>query len=152
MTFLPVYLDSSAIVKLVVEESETRALIAALDRWPDRVSAALARVEVHRALRRSGQPKSWHAKADAVLDSLVLIRMDDVVMARAAAFGSQKVRSLDALHLAAALSIGDDPAALITYDSRLARVATDEGLTVLHPGVERLGAIDLPSESHSRLP
>jgi predicted nucleic acid-binding protein len=138
MSFLPVYLDSSAIVKLILEESETKALVAALDRWPDRVSAALARVEVHRALRRGGQPKAAHAKADAVLDSLVLIRMDDLVLTRAAAFSNPNVRSLDAIHLAAALSIGDDPDALITYDARLARVAGHEGLTVLHPGVASL--------------
>ena len=133
-SFLPVYLDSSAIVKLVVEEPETGALIAALDRWPDRVSAALARVEVHRALRRHGRPKSVHAKADAVLDSLVLIRLDDGLLSQAASFSKPDMRSLDAIHLAAALSIGDDPDALITYDVRLARAAAAEGLNVLHPG------------------
>ena len=138
MTFLPVYLDSSAIVKLIVEEPETRALLGALERWPDRVTAGLARVEVHRALQRSGQPKAAHTKAAAVLDALILIRIDDVVLSRAADFRNPAVRSLDAIHLAAALTIGDDPAALITYDARLARVAKDEGLTVLHPGVERL--------------
>lgn len=138
MSFLPVYLDSSAIVKLVVEEPETSALAVALERWPDRVSTALARVEVHRALRRTGQPKSARAKADAVLDSLVLIRLDDAVLSRAAAFSDANVRSLDAIHLAAALTMGDDPDALITYDARLAGLAEQEGLTVLHPGVDRL--------------
>ena len=138
MNVLPVYLDSSAIVKLIIEESETHALVTALDRWPDRVSAALARVEVHRALRRRGQPKAAHTKADAVLDSLVLIRMDDLLLSRAAAFTNPNVRSLDAIHLAAAQSIGDDPDALITYDARLARLAEHEGLTVLHPGIKGL--------------
>jgi predicted nucleic acid-binding protein len=138
VSFLPVYLDSSAIVKLVVEEPETSALAVALERWPDRVSTALARVEVHRALRRTGQPKSARAKADAVLDSLVLIRLDDAVLSRAAAFSDANVRSLDAIHLAAALTMGDDPDALITYDARLAGLAEQEGLTVLHPGVDRL--------------
>ena len=138
MSFLPVYLDSSAIVKLIIEESETKALVTALDRWPDRVSSALARVEVHRALRRRGQPKVAHAKAEAILDSLVLIRMDDMALSRAAAFTNPDIRSLDAIHLAAAQSIGDDPDALITYDARLARLAEHEGLTVLHPGIGRL--------------
>src|SRR5262245_34180035 len=114
MNFLPVYLDSSAIVKLIVDEPETDTLIEALERWPDRVSSALARVEVHRALRRAGRPKAAHVKADAVLDALVLIRLDDPVLSRAAAFGHPQMRSLDAIHLASALTIGDDPDALIT--------------------------------------
>lgn len=138
MSFLPVYLDSSAIIKLLINEPETEALAAALDRWPDRVSAALARVEVHRALRRAGRPRATHAKADAVLDGLVLIRLDELVLSRAASFTNPQMRSLDAIHLAAALTIGDDPDALITYDVRFARVASQEGLRVLHPGVDRL--------------
>jgi len=135
---LPVYLDSSAIIKLIVREPETEALVAALERWPDRVSSALARVEVHRALRRAGRPKVAHVKADAVLDALVLIRVDEPMLTRAASLGDRQMRSLDAIHLAAALTLGDDPDALITYDVRLARLASEEGLTVLHPGVARL--------------
>ena len=138
MNYLPVYLDSSAIIKLIVREPETDALAAALERWPDRVSAALARVEVHRALRRAGRPRAAHVQADAVLDALVLIRLDEPVLARAASLADRQMRSLDAIHLAAALTIGDDPDALITYDVRLARLASQEGLTVLHPGVDRL--------------
>lgn len=138
MNFRPVYLDSSAIVKLVVEEPESDALFEALERWPDRVSAALARVEVHRALRRTGQPAAAHKKAEAVLDSLVLIRLDDPVLARAASFSNPKIRTLDAIHLAAALTIGDEPEAVLTYDGRLAALAMEEGLSVLHPGVDRL--------------
>ena len=135
MSFRPVYLDSSAIVKLVIREPETDALVAALEPWLDRVSAALSRVEVHRALRRSGRSRDAHARADDVLGSLVLIRLDDFVLSRAASFDNPQIRSLDAIHLAAALTIGDDPEALVTYDSRLAKLAQNEGLTVLHPGV-----------------
>jgi uncharacterized protein len=109
-----------------------------LEAWPDRVSAAVARVEVHRALWRSGCSKTAHARADDVLDSLVLIRLDDLVLSRAASLSNPQIRSLDAIHLAAALTIGDDPEALVTYDARLARLAIDEGLRVLHPGVQRL--------------
>ena len=138
MNDLPVYLDSSAIIMLIVREPETEALVAALERWPDRVSSALARVEVHRALRRAGRPKVAHVKADAVLDALVLIRVDEPMLTRAASLGDRQMRSLDAIHLAAALTLGDDPDALITYDVRLARLASEEGLTVLHPGVARL--------------
>lgn len=136
--FLPVYLDSSAIVKLVVTEPESQALTATLARWPDRVTSALARVEVHRALYRTNQPPSVHLRADDVLASLILLRLDDAVLAYAASFRNPNMRSLDAIQLATALSIGDDPEAVITYDVRLARVAELEGLKVLHPGVDRL--------------
>jgi uncharacterized protein len=138
VTFLPVYLDTSAIVKLVVAEPETDALRAALERWHDYVSAALSRVEVHRALRRAGAPASAHRRADDVLEGLVLIRLDEPVLTRAATFTDPALRALDAIHLATALTIGDDPDAFITYDARLARAARRERLAVQHPGVEQL--------------
>ncbi len=134
MSYLPVYLDSSAIVKLIVPEPETDALFAELERWPDRVSSALAEAEVHRALKRARQLKSAHSRADAVLATIGLIRIDAPVLARAAQFVSPGMRSLDAIHLAAALTIGDDPEAFITYDDRQAKAATAEGLKVVQPG------------------
>jgi len=139
VNFLPVYLDSSAIVKLVVPEPETDALLEALGRWSDRVSVSMARVEVHRALRRTGRPRSAHARADAVLEGLVLLRVDDPLLDRAAALKNRQLRTLDAMHLAASLAIGDAPDAFITYDARLARAARRERLNVLHPGAAGLG-------------
>ena len=138
MSFLPVYLDTSAIVKLVVPEAETEALLSALERWPDRLSSAVAAVELHRALRRAGASRAVRARADAVLSALVLVRVDDPVLQRAAALGDRFLRSLDALHLATALSLGDDPDGFITYDARLARAARRQRLAVSHPGVARL--------------
>ena len=138
MSFLPVYLDASALLKLVVVERESTELAAELNRWPDRVSASIVRVEVHRALHRAGLSKSLHSAADTVLDGLILIRVDEPLLGRAAMFRNPQLRALDAIHLAAALSIGDDPAAFITYDARLARAAELERLTVLHPGVQKL--------------
>ena len=138
MSFLPVYLDTSAIVKLVVPEPETDALLAVLGRWPDRVSSVLARVEVHRALWRAGAARAVRARADAVLSGLVLLRIDDPVLSRASSFRDPILRTLDAIHLAAALSLGDDPDAFITYDARLARAAEKQRLRVQHPGVGRL--------------
>jgi predicted nucleic acid-binding protein len=138
VSFLPVYLDASAIVKLVKAEPETDALISSLSRWPDRITASIAHAEVHRALRRIGASRVEHARADAVLSSLVLVRMDDAVLARAAAFKDRSLRTLDAIHLAAALTLGDDPEAFITYDTRLANAAKRLRLPVVHPGTERL--------------
>ena len=133
MSFRPVYLDASAILKLVRPEPESGALQELLAGWPDRLSASIARVEVHRALRRDHRPKADFALADQVVDSLTLIRLDDLVLARAAAFKNPLLRALDAIHLAAALSIGDDPEAFITYDARLAAAAAKERLIVWPP-------------------
>jgi uncharacterized protein len=138
MSFLPVYLDTSAIVKLIVAEPETDALRSALSRWPDRVSAVLARVEVHRALCRAGASRAMRARADAVLEGVVLVRLDEPILSHAASFRGPHLRALDAIHLAAALALGDDPDAFITYDVRLAKAAYQEGLHVQHPGVGRL--------------
>lgn len=137
-TFLPVYIDASAIVKLVKAEPETDALISSLSQWPDRITVSIAQTEVHRALRRIGASHMEHARADAVLSSLVLVRIDDAVLGRAAALKDRNLRTLDAIHLAAALTLGDDPEAFITYDARLAQAAERLRLPVLHPGAERL--------------
>lgn len=138
MNFLPVYLDTSAIVKLVVAEPETDALVAALERWPDRLSSVLARVEVHRALWRAEASRAMHERADAVLEGLALIRIDEPILSRAASFRDAHLRALDAIHLAAALTLGDDPAAFVTYDARLARAAGRQRLPVEHPGIDQL--------------
>jgi len=136
VSVLPVYLDASAIVKLVVPERETDALLEALARWPDRVSSALARVEIHRALWRAGAARALRARADAVLAALVLVRLDDQVLSRASSFRDPALRALDAIHLATALSLGDDPDAFLTYDARLAVAARRQRLNVEHPGAD----------------
>lgn len=138
MSFLPAYLDTSAIVKLVTAEAETNALLEALRQWPDRVTSTLATVEVHRALHRVGGSRTDRARADAVLASLVLLKMDDSVLRRASAFDDPLLRALDGIHLATALSMGDDPEVFVTYDARLARAASALRLRVAHPGVETL--------------
>jgi predicted nucleic acid-binding protein len=138
VTFLPVYLDTSALVKLVVQEPESDALLAALDAWPDRVSSTLASVELHRALARAAVAPAVRRRAEHVLSGIVLLRLDDAIVGKAAELKDRQLRALDALHLASALSLGDYPDAFITYDERLARAASSAGLTVAHPGAPRL--------------
>jgi uncharacterized protein len=133
-----VYLDSSAIVKLVMPEPETHALMEALQHWPDRVSSTAARVEVHRALWRARASRAVRSRADAVLSSLILIRIDEHVLSLAASLKDPLLRSLDSIHLAAALSMGDDPDSFVTYDARLAKAAAKQKLRVQHPGVPHL--------------
>jgi predicted nucleic acid-binding protein len=131
---LPVYLDSSAIVKLITPEAESSVLFDVLDRWPDRVSSALSRVEVERALWRAAASRAVRRRAEQVLASMTLVRIDEAVLMRASRFRTPSLRTGDAIQLATAISLGDDPEAFITYDERLAAAARAHGLAVLHPG------------------
>jgi uncharacterized protein len=124
------YLDSSALVKLIAIEAETAALRQELRRWPDRASSLLANIEVTRTARRLG----GHAPALAarVLAGLRLLAIDPIAPA-AAQIGGTALRSLDAIHLATALSISGELGALITYDNRMISDGQAIGLPVLSP-------------------
>jgi predicted nucleic acid-binding protein len=134
VSFLPVYLDSSALLKLVLSERETSALEDALARWPDRLSSVLLPIECRRIVLRAGSPPAVAAKLGQELARVTTIRLDEAVQKLAATIGPPRLRSLDAIHLASALSIGDYPEAFITYDDRLADAARAAGLNVLTPG------------------
>lgn len=126
------YLDSSAIVKLVVPEAETDSLKAYLPHQPDLVSSALARVETLRAVARSSDANAIH-DAEHVLAGITLLDITDAILSVAAQLEPLTLRSLDAIHLASALSLGSDLDGLITYDDRLAEAARVAGVTVYTP-------------------
>ena len=116
-----VYLDSSALVKLVIVEPESQALRHYLRREPERASCALARVEVLRAVRQQG-PAAM-TKARRLLQRVNLVQIDDALLEAAAALDAGILRSLDAIHLAAAQVFGDELTAVVTYDHRMATAA-----------------------------
>lgn len=127
------YLDSSALVKLVLVEPESAALTDELELWAQHVSSIIAEVEVHRAALRSKQSPE---RADALLQRLWLVALDDPRRESAQRIGSPFLRALDAIHLASALSLGDDLGAFCCYDRRLRAEAEAAGLTVLSPGLD----------------
>lgn len=127
------YLDSSAIVKLILPEPETGALMDLLSDRPERVTSALARVEVPRAVRRTGGDAPSLRRAEDVLVRLGTIGLDEEVLRAAARLDPGELRSLDAIHLATALSLGEQLGAMVAYDARLAEAARVNGLTVLAP-------------------
>ena len=127
------YLDSSALVKLVIPERESRSLRAELPSWPSHASSVIAEVEVHRAALRAGGAAR---DADAVLDRISRLAIDDALRQVAQSVGSRHLRALDAIHLATALSLGGDLGAFCCYDRRLAADAEAAGLTVLSPGLD----------------
>lgn len=135
MSVLPAYLDSSAIMKLILPEPQSEALEDALREWPDRLSSALASVECRRVLQRVGAPPAAGRRAEGVLGTITFIHLDEPVIRLAARVGTPLLRSLDAIHLATALSMGDYPDAFITYDDRLAAAARKLKLRVVQPGL-----------------
>lgn len=127
------YLDTSAAVKLVVADPGSTALRKVLEgATTPVVSSDLLRTELMRATRR-GAPDQM-VQARAVLDSLVLLTLSTAVFERAGELEPGLLRSLDALHLAAALELGDDLDGLITYDDRMASAARAFGISVVAPG------------------
>jgi len=128
------YLDSSALVKLVLPEAETEALLEALHDWPDRVSSELAVVEVLRAAQRASDDPAVHRRAQDVLDALHLLSLDSTILHEAARLGSSELRSLDAIHLASALSLEEDLGGLSVYDRSLRKAARDLGVRIVAPG------------------
>jgi predicted nucleic acid-binding protein len=126
------YLDSSAVVKLIVAEPESAALRTHLRRRRPLVSCALARTEVLRALLPVGEIAL--SRAHEVLRRLDLVRINDRVLDAAGILQPAQVRSFDAIHLATAQLLGEDLGQVITYDERMAEAARSLGLKTIAPG------------------
>lgn len=126
-----VYLDTSAFMKLVEEEAESAALRRHLRGGRLRTSAILLQTE---ALRGAGRLSAAHlATARELLRGIALIHADRQLYAVAGTLAPPGLRSLDALHLAAALTLGQDLAGLVTYDQRMIEAARFHGLPVVSP-------------------
>lgn len=119
-------------MKLPLREAEHEDLLAELARWEGYASSALLGVEAVRACERYGE--EYAADARSFLVDVSLLPLDDAVLAEAVSLAPATLRSLDALHLATALSIRNDVGVLITYDRRLAEAATACGFSVARPG------------------
>jgi predicted nucleic acid-binding protein len=127
------YLDASAIVKLVRNEPETPALVEALRADTEVLSSALPWTEVVRAARRA---RVRTTRATAVLDAIAAVPIDDGILRDAAELAPARLRTLDAIHLATARSLGEDIDAVITYDERMIEAAASLTLAVRSPVVE----------------
>jgi predicted nucleic acid-binding protein len=124
------YLDTSAAVKLCSREAETDALAGAIvDAQPSLVSAQLLETEMRRASTR--RPDLPQATVTRLLDQVDLLEMSGNVFRVAGLLPGANLRSLDALHLAAALESGAD--ALVAYDKRMIEAASELGLRVVSP-------------------
>jgi predicted nucleic acid-binding protein len=126
------YLDTSAAAKLVVAEPASKAMASWAATNEERVIASdLLSTELLRATRRVAPGQMQRARA--VLNALTLFNLTSAVFERAATLGHKELRSLDALHLAAALELGDELDGIVTYDDRMAVAASLYGVAVIAP-------------------
>ncbi len=125
------YLDSSAIVKLVVREPESSALRRYLRRKHPLVTSALARTEVARALLPLGTAAL--GRGAEVFRRLDVVRLNDRILTAAGTMLPADLGSLDAIHLATALELGADLARICSYDARMTDAALALGWTVVAP-------------------
>ena len=129
-----IYVDTSAALKLVVEEAESRAtaefLSAAGERGDRLVASMLLYTELHCAANRRGFPPEL---VNAVLGGVNLVDLVRSDLTYAAALPG-KLRSADAIHLAVAIRL--EANTLVAFDQELLEAATKAGLSTLSPGNE----------------
>jgi uncharacterized protein len=118
-------------VKLPLREAEKDALLRALVEWEGFVSSSILGVESLRACASYGA--NYECAAREWMEGLALLPIDDGVLDVAAELEPAGLRSLDALHLATAISLGEEVGVFFTYDDRLGRAAEDSGLAVARP-------------------
>jgi predicted nucleic acid-binding protein len=141
-----IYFDTCALLKLIRQDTDSQALGAFIDARPDTrwFSSELARAELARSVRRinhddrgrlidAAQLRAELDYAESLWDRLDLIAVSTRVLDEAAAIEQPFLRTLDALHLAAAASMRASLSAFVTYDKKLAASAMEAGLPVLSP-------------------
>ncbi len=127
------YADTSAVIKLLVEESHSKAFAAFYDAHADAewVSSALLRIEVTRAVIRA-MPALLPDARDLLL-AFSFVAIDDDIVEGAMSEPDRGLRSLDAIHLATARILSEDLDAIVSYDDRLLKAATEAGLSTASP-------------------
>jgi uncharacterized protein len=128
-----IYFDTSALVKLVFDEAESAALAEWLTVRPDvpKVSSDLSTIELLRTCRRVDEDAV--EGANLLLGGIDLLPMDRTIVEKAATLVPTELRSLDAIHLASALSVKANLTALVAYDVRLCSAAAQAGIEVVSP-------------------
>ncbi len=128
-----IYLDTSALAKLVIKERESAALADWLDEHATvrKCGSMLCRVELPRAVRQGGDVALL--RAQMILGDLMQVPLTPELLDAAGALPGS-LRSLDAVHLATALRLRGDLHSLVAYDHRLLEAAELAGLPTASPG------------------
>ena len=131
------YADTSALVKLVIREAESDALESALTGWPAFATSTITAIELTRAVARARAEAGILVADDwtvlSVLAATAEIPLTDEIRTAAARLAPVELRTLDAIHLASALTLGDEFAGVLTYDERMQHAAVTNGLNFVAP-------------------
>ncbi len=124
------YLDTSAFLKLLVNENESAAMRDWAVHHDSLWSSQLLRTEAVRAASRLGISSE---DVEIALESVSLIMPSVATFYTAGHLAPHSLRSLDAIHLATALEMGDDLEGMVTYDERLIDASRDASIVVASP-------------------
>jgi predicted nucleic acid-binding protein len=130
------YADTSALVKLAVEEPETHALRLELNRWDAVATSVITEIELARAVARArerGTTTLDDVAVGTITAALPELELTADIRRAAAVLRPTAVRSLDAIHVATAASLGADLGGLLTYDLRMQNAVSELGLSVVAP-------------------
>jgi predicted nucleic acid-binding protein len=132
------YVDTSALLKLLVREAESTAIERELVRWPSLATSIVTEVELPRAVARARQDRP-----DAVIDgslilqgviaSAAIIELTEDIVIAARSVAPVHVGALDAIHIASALSLDEELAGVATYDNRMADALVRADVNVIAP-------------------
>jgi uncharacterized protein len=133
------YVDTSALLKLLVREAESDAIERELLKWSELATSVITEVELPRAVARAREER-----ADAVIDgsvvlqgvlaSAAIIPLSENIVAAARKVKPVHVGALDAIHIASALGLGRELAGVATYDKRMQKALGPVGVDVIAPG------------------
>jgi predicted nucleic acid-binding protein len=128
---LTLYLDSSALVKRYVREDGSDAVIDVMGRASSYKMCRIGFVETVRAVARGGEPEDVE-KIKRDWSRVDVIEVDMALTEHAAELAvGHRLRTLDALHLAAALAVAGQDPTFVTWDADLHRAAREQGLRTL---------------------
>jgi uncharacterized protein len=128
-----IYVDTSALLKLVWNEEHSEAMHAFLQEKRDEraVSSVILRVETRRSVRQAAP--DLVPRADLLLTRVGTIGLNSAVVESASRLPDPGLRSLDAIHLATALILGPEVSAFVCYDKRLLTAADAHRLPAIAP-------------------
>jgi predicted nucleic acid-binding protein len=132
------YVDTSALLKLLVREAESTTIERELVQWPSLATSIITEVELPRAVARAREDRpdtviDGSLILQGVLASAATIDLSEDIVAGARSVAPVHVGALDAIHIASALSLGQELAGVATYDNRMADALTDLGIDVIAP-------------------
>lgn len=149
------YVDTSAMLKLLVREPESAAIERELLRWSELATSIITEVELPRAVARAREER-----ADAVIDgsvvlqgvlaSAAIIPLSENVVTASRSVKPVHVGALDAIHIASAISLGKQLAGVATYDKRMQDALQPLGVSIIAP--EAAGANDETTTDTSASP